>query len=184
MKIPQIQIQTTKAELGLTIPEPKQHIEQSPADMQIRQPAAELTIQTTHGQLQIDQSQLRADLGLYSSTEFARNAAQKGEQVIKQGIARRAREGEQLGDIAKGNTIASIAASKNKFMHQKQLGIKFIPSFNAVKLDYTPAQVQINVQTSDPEIDVKINKPIHDYTPGKVIVDVAQKPSIEIDWKV
>ena len=185
MRIPQMHIQTTKAELGLTISEPKQQIKQPAPDMQISQPAAQMTIQTTEGQLHIDQTQLRADLGLYTFTEFARNAAQKGEQIIKQGIARRAREGEQLGDIANGNNaIASIAASKNKNMQQKQLGIKFIPSYGAVKLTYTPADVQIDVQTNKPKIDVTINKPVHNYTPGKVSVDLLQKPSIEIDWEV
>lgn len=185
MRIPQIQIQTTNAQIGLTIPEPQQYIEQPPADLQIRQPAAELTIETTEGQLQIDQTQLRADLGMYTLPEFARNAAQKGQQMILQGIARRAREGEQLGDIRNGNNaIASIAASKNENMQQKKLGIKFIPSFNAVKLHYTPAEVDIDVQQNQPEIDATIHKPIHNYTPGKVSVDLLQEPSIEIDWKV
>lgn len=185
MRIPQIQIQTTNAQIGLTIPEPQQQIKQQPADLQIRQPAAELKIETTEGQLQIDQTQLRADLGMYSLPELARNAAQKGQQMILQGIARRAREGEQLGDITNGNNaIASIAKSKNENMQQKQLGIKFIPSFGAVKLNYIPADVEIHVQMNKPKIDATIHKAVHHYTPGKVSVDLLQKPSIEIDWKV
>lgn len=185
MRIPQIQIQTTNAQIGLTIQEPQQQLEQQPADMQIKQPAAELTIETTEGQLQIDQTQVRADLGFYSLPDFSRNAAQKGKELILQGIARRAREGEQLGDIVHGNNaIASIAASKNENMQQKQLGITFIPSCGAVKLNYTPSNVEINVQPNEPQIDVFIRKPVHDYTPGKVSVELLQKPSIEIDWKV
>ena len=185
MRIPQIQIQTTNAQIGLTIPEPQQKIKQLPADMQIRQPAAELTIETTEGILQIDQTQVRADLGFYSLPDLARNAAQKGKEMILQGIARRAREGEQLGDIAHGNNaIASIAASKNENRQQKELGIKFIPSYGAVKLNYTPGNVDINVQPNEPQINVMIRKPVHDYTPGKVSVELLQKPSIEIDWKV
>ena len=185
MRIPQILIQTTNAQIGLTIPEPQQYIEQQPAELQIRQPAAELTIETTEGQLQIDQTQLRADLGMYTLPEFARNAAQKGRQMILQGIARRAREGEQLGDIRNGNNaIASIAASRNENMKQQQLGIKFVPSFGAVKLNYIPADVEIHVQTNKPKVDATIHKPIHQYTPGKVKVDLLQKPLVEIDWKV
>ncbi|WP_128568363.1 DUF6470 family protein [Lysinibacillus boronitolerans] len=147
MRIPQLQIQTTKAQIGLTIQQPEQKIEQQPAELQISQPAAELHIVTTEGQLQIDQTQLRADLGSFTFIELARKAAQKGEEDILQGIARRAREGRQLGDIRKGqNAIAAIAASKNENMQQKQLGIKFIPSFHAVELNYIPAKVEINVQ--------------------------------------
>lgn len=185
MRIPQIQIQTTDALIGLDIQKPVQKIEQSPADMQIRQPAAELSMQTTKSQLQIDQTQVRADLGFYSLPDFSRNAAQKGEQDILEGIARRAREGRQLGDIRKGqNAIADIAATKNERMQPKSLGIRFIPSFGAVKLDYIPGDVEIDVQTKKPEIDVTIQKPVHNYTPGKVNVELLQKPSIEIDWKV
>ena len=51
MRIPQIQIRTTKAELGLTIQQPQQQIKQKPANVQIEQPAAELSINTTQGQL-------------------------------------------------------------------------------------------------------------------------------------
>lgn len=183
MKIPQMQIHTTDAQLALTIQQPIQEIKQPPADMTIKQPPAELSIQVTEGQLQLDQTQLRADLGMYTFTEFARKAAQKGVQDILSGIARRAREGEQLGDIANGNNaLSAIAASRNKNMEQKKLGIKFIPSYNAVKINITPSNVEINVQTNEPKINAKINKPIHRYTPGKVSVDLVQKPSVKIDW--
>ena len=100
------------------------------------------------------------------------------------GIARRAREGDMLMSIEKGgNAISSIIDSRTT-PQQKALGIKFIPSANSVKMSYMPANVDIEVQKNEPKIDVKINKPIHNYTPGKVIVDLIQKPSIEIDWKV
>lgn len=185
MRVPQVQIQTTQAQIALTIQQPQQHIEQLPADMKIRQQDADLSVKITPGQLQIDSTQLRADLGLYTFDAFARNAAQKGQQDVLAGIARRAREGEQLGDIASGGKpLVSIAKSRNDNMQQKQTGIAFIPSYNSVKLDYTPANVDINVQVNKPNITVNINKPVHQYTPGKTTVDLIQKPSIQIDWKL
>lgn len=181
MRIPQIQIQTTKAQLGLNIQKPQQHIEQPKADLQIRQPEAEISIHTTRGQLHIDSSQARRDLGLVGPLEATRNYAQKGKQAVLAGIARRAREGEQLASIENGgNAIQAIAASKAT-PHKKPLGIKFAPSINSVKTNYTPATVDINVQTNKPQIDAKINKPIHNYTPGKVSGYMLQYPSIEID---
>lgn len=184
MRIPQIQIRTTKAELGLTIQQPQQQIKQKPADVQIEQPAAELSINTTQGQLHIDSSQARSELGLKTMIELARNDAQNGVQGVMAGIARRVREGDMLMSIEKGgNAISSIIDSRT-IPRQKALGIKFIPSANSVKMSYTPSNVDIQVQKNEPKIDVKINKTIHDYTPGKVIVDLKQKPSIEIDWKV
>ena len=57
-------------------------IEQQPAELQISQPAAELHIVTTEGQLQIDQTQLRADLGSFTFIELARKAAQKEKKIF------------------------------------------------------------------------------------------------------
>lgn len=184
MKIPEMQIRTTNAELGLTIRQPQQQIEQPQAEMQIRQPAAELSIHTKQGQLSIDASQARSDVGMISTAESARNAAQQGKQALMAGIARRAREGDQLMSIEKGkNAIQTIIKSRT-MPQQKALGIKFIPSANSVKISYTPADVQISIQPNKPKIDVTINKAVHNYTPGKVMVDLIQKPSIQIDWKI
>jgi len=184
MKIPQIQIQTKKAELGLIIQQPKQQIQQPQADMQIHQPAAELSIHTTKGQLYIDSSQARRDIGMVSSMEMTRNYAEKGKQAALAGVARRAREGEQLMSIEKGgNAIYSIIDAKSGPKNIK-MGIKFIPSGNSVKTTYIPATVDIQVQKNNPKIDVQINKPIHNYSPGNVNIDLIQKPSIQIDWEV
>jgi len=184
MKIPQIQIQTTKAELWLTIQQPKQQIQQPQAEMQIQQPAAELAIRTTEGQLYIDSTQARRDLGMVSSMEMTKNYAEKGKQSALAGVARRAREGEQLMSIEKGgNAIYSIIDAKTGPKNIK-MGMKFIPSGDSVKTTYTPATVDIQTQKNEPQIAVQINKPTHHYTPGNVKIDLIQKPSIQIDWEV
>ena len=184
MKIPQILIQTTKVKLGLTIQQPKQQIQQPQAEMQIQQPAAELSISTTEGKLYQDASQARRDIGMISSMEMTRNYAEKGKQAALAGVARRAREGDQLMSIEKGgNAIYSIIDAKTG-PQNKKLGIKFIPSGDSVKTTYTPATIDIKVQNNKPKIDVQIHKPIHHYTPGNVNIDLMQKPSIKIDWEV
>lgn len=184
MEIPKIQIQTTQAKLGLTIQQPSQKIQQQQADMKIQQPAAELSIRTTEGKLYQDASQARRDIGMISSMEMTRNYAEKGKQAALAGVARRAREGDQLMSIEKGgNAIYSIIDSKTS-PQNKKLGIKFIPSGDSVKNTYTPAIVDIQIQKIDPKIDVQIHKPIHQYTPGNVKIDLLQKPSIQIDWEV
>lgn len=184
MKIPKLQIQTTKAELGLTIQQPRQRIQQQQADMQIQQPAAQLSIRTTEGQLYQDASQARRDIGMVSTVEMTKNYAEKGKQAALAGVARRAREGEQMMSIEKGaNAISSIISAKTG-PKQKTLAIKFIPSGDSVKTTYTPATVDIQVQKNDPKINVQIHKPIHNYTPGSVKIDLIQKPSIQINWEV
>lgn len=181
MEFPKIQIQTTRAILGLNIEKPKQHIEQPKAELQIQQPAAILSIETTRGQLHIDSSQARRDLGLIGPLESTKNYAEKGRQAVLDGIARRASQGQQLKSIGKGgNALASIIA-QNTNVEKKPLSIKFVPSVNSVKTSYTPASVDINFETNKPKIDATINKPIHDYQPGKVTGEMLQNPTIKID---
>lgn len=181
MNIPQIQIQTTSAKLGLNIEKGQQTIRQPKATQHIEQPAAIVDIRTTDGIMRIDSSQARRDIGMIGPLESSANFAAAGRQKAMQGIARRVSEGNQLMDIAHNQkTIVSIA-KKNTFPNKKTLGIDFIPSVGSVKLDYTPASVDINVQTQEAKISAQINKPIHEYKQGKVSGYMLQKLSIEID---
>nr|WP_106783724.1 DUF6470 family protein [Lysinibacillus timonensis] len=184
MNVPKLQIHTINAKLNLSIQQPKQYIEQPPAELEIKQPPAEITINVEEGQLFIDASQARSDYGFATIRELEKRVAQKGYQDLLDGIARRAREGFQLMNIGKNsNALQSIAKSKTS-PNSKPLGITFIPSANSVKIEYQPADVQINVQTKEPIINSKINKPIHNYTPGKVDIEMLQYPSVSIDWLV
>lgn len=183
LNIPKLQIHRIDAKLGLSIQYPRQHIEQPPADLQIKQPPAELSINVQEGQLFIDASQARAEYGFKTIKELEKMAAKKGNQDLLDGIARRAKEGYQLMNIGKNNNaLQSIAKSKIS-PKSKPLGIAFIPSAK-VKLEYKPADVEINVTANEPIINTKINKPIHDYTPGKVNMELLQYPSVKIDWLV
>ncbi|MEK4522928.1 DUF6470 family protein [Psychrobacillus sp. FSL W7-1493] len=184
MNFPQLQIRTTDAKLGLNIVNANQTIKQPKATQHIEQPAAIVEIDTTRGIMRIDASQARRDIGLIGPLESASNFAAEGRKKAMQGIARRVREGNQMMDIAHNqNAIVSIA-KQNTFPNKKPLGINFIPSIDSVKLDYEPAKLDINVQTQKPKISAQINKPIYDYTPGKVSGFMIQNPTIEIDFIV
>jgi len=181
MNFPRLQIQTTDARLGLSIEEPKQIIRQPKATQHIEQPAAIVEMETTRGFMRIDSSQARRDVGLIGTLESTKKYASEGRRKVMQGIARRASEGRQMMDIAhNSNAIVSIS-KKNTFPVPEKLGIDFIPSIGSVKLDYTPAKLDVNVQTQEAKISAQVNKPVHEYTPGKVSGYMLQNPSIEID---
>lgn len=181
MNIPYIQIRTTDAKLGLNISDSKQIIRQPKATQNIEQPAAILEMHTTRGIMRIDSSQARRDVGLTGQLESAANFASEGRRKAMQGIARRATEGNQMMDIAHNSNAIPSIAKKNSFPVQAKLGIDFIPSVGSVKLDYTPAELDIIVQPQKAKISSQVNKPIHEYTQGKVSGYMLQKPSIEID---
>lgn len=184
MKFPQIQIRTYDIIMDLQIQDPVQEIRQPRATQHIEQPAAILEINTTQSELKIDSSQARRDLGLIGPIESTKNYAEKGRQKALEGIARRAREGWQMMENAgKGfgpKTIQNIA-KQNCGPKQVSYNIKFVPSVGSVKVEYEPGETDINITPQKPKIDAKVNKPIHEYTPGKVKSEVLQYPRVEID---
>jgi len=184
MKLPHIQIQTTDAKIDLHIAKPQQHIEQPKATQHIEQPAALLDINTTSGVLKIDSSQARRDLGLIGPLESSANYAEKGKQEVLKGMARRAREGRQIMENSgkgQGHTIIQNIAKQNHGPHRVQFNVKFVPSVGSVKIDYTPGTTDVNIERREPIIDAKVNKPIHEYTPGKVTGTMVQRPDVNID---
>jgi len=179
--MPKLNVQTTKGLLGLSTTKPVQHIEQRPATLSIEQPKAVQTFQTTKPQLQIDTTQARADVDLKSSMMRWEEVASYSRQTISEGTARRASEGSEMMRIENGgNAFASIAQRSGRQM--KTLGIKFIPSYGSVKVNFTPGKVDIQSEQQKAIISAQINKPTHDYTPGKVAAEMIQYPSIDISW--
>ena len=185
MKLPQIQIHTTDAKIDLQIHDAKQYIKQPKATQSIEQPAAILDIKTIRGRLKIDSSQARRDIGMIGPIESSKNYAKKGKQMALQGAARRAKEGRQLMESAgKGQGSAPIQsiAKQNHGPHRPgPYNIKFVPSIGSVKISYTPGTTDVNITPQKPKIDVQVNKPIHDYTPGKVTGKMVIRPDVEID---
>ncbi len=180
MKIPQIRLESTNAQIGLQIKNAVNHIEQPKAALSIEQPTAELTIKTTRSKLTIDQTQARADVDLKSVFKRTEEYAQKGYQDLLEGIARRAQQGNELMKIEhKGNPIANQAI-QNGHKPMKEFGLKFIPSAGSVKLNYKPAQVEIDWKPQKPIIDVTVNKPIYNYEPGKVEAYLERKNDLKI----
>lgn len=184
MRLPQIQIHTSDAKIDLHIAKPQQHIKQPKATLHIEQPAAILEISTKRGILKLDSSQARRDLGLIGPIEATKNAAIEGKQAALSGIARRAREGRQIMMSAgkgQGRAIVQNIAKQNHRPHHVPFNIKFVPSIGSVKIDYSPGTTEVNIQKRDPIIDAKVNKPIHEYAPGKVTGTMVQRPDVDID---
>ncbi|UHA61576.1 DUF6470 family protein [Metabacillus litoralis] len=168
MNFPQIRMESTSAQIALQTKNAKNYIQQPKADLSIEQPKAELSINTTPPRLTIDQSQARADVNLKSITQVIDDFSQKGYQDSLAGIARRASQGNELMKIENnGNPIVS-QAKQNSETPIKEFGIKFVPSYGSVKINYEPAKVNIEAKENKPRIHVKVNKPNVQYEPGKV----------------
>lgn len=185
MRIPQIQITTTDIQMDLNIIKPRQTIKQPKATQTIEQPAAILEIKTTKGQLKIDSSQARRDIGMIGPLESMDNYAKEGKQKLLEGIARRVKEGYQMMEGAgKGQgraVIQQIAAQNHGPKRPGPYNIKFVPSLGSVKIDYISGKADISVTPQKPKINVQVNKPIHEYTPGDVNGTMVVRPKVEIN---
>ncbi|AMM95093.1 hypothetical protein UP17_23755 [Peribacillus simplex] len=182
MQIPQIRLQSTSMKIGLNIEQPVQQIEQKEADQSIEQPQAILEIRTAPGKLTIDQSQAREDMDLKSLSKRVEEFARQGYQDWLAGMARRAQQGTELRHIEKGGNALAEQARQNSKAPEKQFNLGWIPSHFSVKLDYQPAQVEIEATAQKPIIDARINRPNHTYTPGSADVEILQKNALDIDF--
>ncbi|WP_457297055.1 DUF6470 family protein [Peribacillus simplex] len=182
MQIPQIRLQSTSMKIGLNIEQPVQQIEQKAADQSIEQPQAILEIRTAPGKLTIDQSQAREDMDLKSLSKRVEEFVRQGYQDWLAGMARRAQQGTELRHIEKGGNALAEQARQNSKGPEKQFNLGWIPSHFSVKLDYQPAQVEIEATAQKPIIDARINRPNHTYTPGSADVEILQKNALDIDF--
>ncbi|ASN04727.1 DUF6470 family protein [Virgibacillus necropolis] len=183
MQLPQIRMQSQMAHISIQQTSGKQTIQQSEATLSIQQPKAEIKIQTTPSKLQIDQKKAWEDMNLLHVFKRIEKFANEGLQGANKGTARRVQQGDALMRIEnKGNPIASQAI-QNSFDQMKQLGIKFIPSASAVKINYQPSDVTVDVQTNKPIIQAEENQPVHTYLPRSVEIGMKNYQSLEIDFE-
>ncbi|MGG3799019.1 DUF6470 family protein [Metabacillus fastidiosus] len=178
--IPQLRIQSTKAQIELQIHKPIQEIRQLPADLSVEQPRAELIIERQSGKLTIDQTLAWENLDLKGILKRMDEAAAKGYSDALEAIGRIAEEGSELMKIENGGNPIVNQAIRNSY-RETTYDTGSHPAQFAVKVNYEPGNVTIDWKRNEPIINVNINKAQHEYTQGKVEVTMAQYPSLKID---
>lgn len=182
MQLPQIRLQSTFAKIAIKTTPPVQEIKQPPAELDLQQPPAEMKIETTPAKLTIDQTKAWEDMNLKSIFRLIEEFAQQGYQDWLEGIARVSRQGDELMRIESGGNPIAEQAKENSEDPIYDFNVGWIPSPFSVKINFEPAKVHIDVKVNKPINRTKINKPIINYTPGKVTIDLAQRNSLKIDF--
>jgi Family of unknown function (DUF6470) len=151
------------------------------AEVAIKQPKAELQIEAIPGKLTIDQTQAWEDMDLKNVLKRIEEFAQNGYQDWLAGMGRMSSEGDDLMRVENdGNPIADHA-KMNSESPIYEFNIGFVPSHFCVKTNYQPGDLKIDWKTHKPEIEVKLNKPHHEYTPGVVRGEMKKWPSLKIE---
>lgn len=183
MRIPTIEIQTTKAFLQMTTAPSVQEIEQPKATLTQSQPAAILEMSSTKPRLSIDTTEARASIDLKSIRRRIEEHAQFGQQSALEGVGRRVEEGRQLMEIERGENALAAISKQGATPAPLPIGIQFLRGYDLVDLEVEPGAIDIQATPQRPTLEVAVNQPIHDYTPGKVQMFVDPHPAIQIDVK-
>ncbi|GAB6138164.1 DUF6470 family protein [Halanaerobaculum tunisiense] len=168
------------AKLGLQIKDPQAKVNQKSGQFKLEQIPGKLKINSKPVQVEIDLSKARADLNYKDHKLYSKEIAQEGNRTALQGIARRAREGDQLAAIEKEGKPIVQQAKKSLQEKKQKIGlkwkrgaevnvksgnqnIKFKPQdSDGVKLESTPDQVKVDLDW------------------GRVKAYQQQKPKLEI----
>ncbi|MFS0559819.1 DUF6470 family protein [Terribacillus sp. 179-K 1B1 HS] len=183
MQLPQIRIQSQQAKISLQTTDATVGIQQPGAEQTIRQPEAEVTMHTTPSKLTIDQTQAWNDMDLKSVFKRTEEFAEHGKKSYLEGIARRVQEGKEMMKIEKGGDPIVSQAKRIYERKIKEFGIGWIPSHFAVKIDYQPSELDINVKINAPEIKNTAQKPQYNYQPGQVHTGMKQYQSLKVDFE-
>jgi len=180
MRLPQLQIRQTYAQLGLTIHKPIQEIQQPKAELNLRQEPAILEIKQPSGVLTIDTSEAQANMDLRGPIRRTSDNAQYGYEKAMEAIAQISQEGDRLRAIEhKGKPIPDIAFEES-IMYQNNYTIDRTIG-DGIEIRYEARKPEINVQVRGVRLDPVIHRPIHHYTPGKVEGYIKQWNSISFD---
>jgi Family of unknown function (DUF6470) len=182
MNLPQIRLESTFAKIAIESTPPVLEIEQPPAELELEQPPAELTIETTPAKLTIDQTKAWEDMDLKHIFRRIEEFSQQGYEDWLEGMARVSRQGDELMKIEDGGNPIAEQAKENSEDPMYEFNVGWVPSHFSVKTNYEPAKVIIDVKVNKPINHTRINKPIINYTPGKVTIDIAQRSSLKIDF--
>ncbi|WP_281868888.1 DUF6470 family protein [Brevibacillus parabrevis] len=182
MQIPQLQMQSTFAQLGLNIKKPVQEIKQPQAELNLKQVPATLNIEQARTVLQIDSSQARENIGIMTSVQFTDSLAAYGKQKALQAIAEKSQEGDRLMRIyTKENVIAALGREKGLRVLEGGYTPPSTSLDEGVEISIQLKPVQIQVQRNGMSINPETRAPELSYVPGKVEPYMIRYNSLKID---
>ncbi len=165
-------------------------IKTTPGKLDIRQPKADVNMHTEHPKVEIkndlpkvkiDQYQCFAEAGLKNFSDLNKEGAQLARQAAMEGIARRVRQGNELAAIETKTDPIPSQAEENAFeLFNKEFNFDLVPK-SRPKIELIRGKADITLHRGKVEMDVRVNKPIINYTRGKVEIYLKQRNSIEIE---
>lgn len=179
MQLPYLEHSSTRAYIGLNANRPHLRIRQQQADLQIKQEhMANVKLEITHGELQIDQSAAFADADLKGILQRNREFIQKSKQIALENLAKASQEGDKLMRIEHGyQKIQKVSADKSELKHY-ETNIALVPKPFQVKIDYQPGTVKVRAGEAPLQINATPHKPDIQFQKWQTDTYIRQKNSL------
>lgn len=173
-----LNIRSTNAMIGMNTTPGKLDMKAPPAELSRDYEAPRSGVWPDYAKVDIDQYPCRKAYGYRTAWDSLHEFGQKGLQGVREGIARRAREGtELLENGAKYNVFAAIARRKILARGDKQLEFQLIPK----------PEITVHIPEMRGDIDVGKDKmtvtphPVSfEYTQANVDTYLKQKNSLRM----
>lgn len=171
------------------------HVETTPSQMSIRSRQARLELTHTEARVDIrsemprvviDQSECFATSGLMKPVDLTRAAAQRAMQQVLEYTGKIAADGDAMAAI-ENDTNVIVAIAQRDSVTEHEFGLDYIPKARP-KITVAGGGFEINIKdeaigpTNGVKGTVIPGSISFDYTPSKVNITLAQRPSIRIKY--
>jgi hypothetical protein len=177
-----IQIRTTPAILSTNVTKPSVSIEQPKAIVDGSLTFAKIKVEGTLPKVQIDQDQAFNESGLKNVEAFSADYVAYAKQKFQESVGRIAEQGTQLTDVHLGGNPIADQAFYNAFdQFYNEFGMVTMPT-SGPEITVQEGTLDITVQPGEISGQIRAQKPVINYKPGKVERYMEQYNSISIRY--
>lgn len=167
------------ARIGLEFHPAVLEIQHAYHTMRLDEQPAILDIEIEQPRVELDLTEPMAEIGLRSSLRIAEDLATQGWTAAHEGVAKTAREGDELAAVHRGVNGIALYAAKAWPFDQRQLNVDLAPksrvgvtAYGGIEIDYRPGAVSVEI----------VGEPVTvSYRRGVVRSYIAVKEAIKID---
>lgn len=176
-----LKIAQTWAQIGLRSSLPQLKLQIREPQLEIKESLPEVQIDQQDAKVQLDATQCREEIGLRTPLAYSRYIAQKGWQDSLAYIGQKAQSGDMMARIDKYDISSVMASLGSQLFEQQEFNFTRLPK-SPVKVEVIPAELQMNWQMGDLQVQPRYGDVITSPVRGEVNVFLRQQASIDIQY--
>ncbi|WP_240473312.1 DUF6470 family protein [Salsuginibacillus kocurii] len=181
--MPHIQISTTDAKLGVQTERPPMEIQQHDAEIYtINNHVDTVTISHTPMELNVDQTEAFHAANLVAPLRSAQEFYAQADVTASEYTSKTVRQGDQMMDIANGQSAIPHIARENWAPPQKEANIGYMPaSLDQTVIDFQSGDLHVDIESAMPDFNVERGGADVHIPNWQLNPYIEQKASIQFD---